>query len=379
MASPCEEPPDVLCHASQRPGDIIDHMSRRTTSMVVSAVLLVALVTVAFSVPMPYVLQSPGVTENTLGKFDGKPIIDIDGAKTYPVSGHLELTTVTISRQDYQPRLPDVLSSWVASDEVVIPRDAYYPPDQTAEEVEEQNEADMLDSQSAAIAAGLTQAGINPYVVKVADVVPGAPAEGVIEKGDRIRSVDGEPVGTAQELVDAVSGVEPGSEVVLRIERGEQSKQVRVVTEANPESPDTSRIGVSAAGEPVFDPPIDVTIKLGQDIGGPSAGLVFSLAIYDMLTPGALTGGRFVAGTGTLDAEGNVGPIGGIRQKIVGAYKDGEGASVFLVPADNCEEAGGSDLKDELLLVKVATVDEAVSALNSIESGDESALTLCGR
>ncbi|MDQ3307999.1 MAG: PDZ/DHR/GLGF domain-containing protein, partial [Actinomycetota bacterium] len=110
-------------------------MSRRTTSLVVSGVLLVMLVVVAFSMPMPYVVESPGITENTLGELNGKPVIEIEGAKTYPVDGHLELTTVSVSRQDYEPRLPDVLSAWIADDQIVLPRDYVYPPEKSTKEV----------------------------------------------------------------------------------------------------------------------------------------------------------------------------------------------------------------------------------------------------
>ncbi len=348
-------------------------MSRRTTSLVVSGVLLVTLVVVAFSVPMPYVLESPGVTENTLGEFNGKPVIEINGAKTYPADGHLELTTVSVSRQDYQLRLPDVMSAWVDDDQIVLPRDVIYPPEKSTEEVDEQNRADMVDSQSTAVVAGLTAAGIDPYAVTVKVVEDGAPAEGKLTVNDELLSVDGGRVESTEAAVTAISAVNPGDPVALQVRRDDERLTVNVTTEPNPDDSSKARIGVS------LGPPVDVSIKLSQDIGGPSAGLVFSLAIYDRLTPGSLTGGRFVAGTGTIDAEGKVGPIGGIQQKIIGAYKGGEGASVFLVPADNCEEAGGSDLADELLLVKVATVGEAVAALDSIEAGDEAALMLCGR
>lgn len=377
MVSRSAAAPGVPHRASQRVGDTIDAMSRRTSSLVVSGVVLVALVTVAFSVPMPYVLESPGVTENTLGEVGGKPVIQITGAKTYPVDGHLELTTVSVSRAEYQARLPDVLSAWIASDQIVLPRDVVYPPDKSTEQVEQENAADMLDSQSTAIVAGLMRAGINPYVVEVQDVESGGPADGRLSPKDQIVAVNGEQVASSDVVVKAISALPPSSKVKLQVRRGDDLVSVTVTTEQNPDEASKSRIGVSLAD--VFDPPVDVKIKLDQDIGGPSAGLVFSLAIYDLLTPGPLTGGRFVAGTGTIDAEGKVGPIGGIQQKIIGAYKGGHGASVFLVPADNCEEAAASDLKDTVLLVEVATLDDAVSALESIDAGDDASLTLCGR
>ncbi len=350
-------------------------MSRRATSLLVASIVLVAMVSVAFMVPMPYVVQSPGVTENTLGTFDGKPVIRISGHKTYKVSGHLELTTVQVTSPGYRPRLPDVLAAWISPDKAVIPRDVYYPPKQTVEEAEKETRADMVDSQTKAIAAGLSEAGIEAYLVTVTDVTDGAPAQDVLQKGDVITSVDGVGIASSAQAVEAIRAVTPGSLIRLGIERSGAPSVVSLTTQANPEDSERSQIGATLSE--AFDPPFDVEIKLGLDIVGPSAGLMFSLAIYDLLTPGELTGGRFVAGTGTIDVTGHVGKIGGIRQKIAGAFKGGEGASVFLVPADNCVEAAGSDLATEVMLVKVATINQAVRALESIEGGDTSSLTLC--
>lgn len=351
-------------------------MSRRTTSLLVASIALVAMVVVAFLVPMPYVVQSPGVTENTLGRHDGEPVIRIDGRKTYAVSGHLELTTVQVTSAGYSPRLPDVLAAWISPDRAVVPRDVIYPPEQTVEESEKRTKDEMLDSQTTAIVAGLGTAGIEAYFVTITGITDGAPAQGVLDKGDVITSIDGAAVASVEQAVEAIRAVAPGSVVKLGIERDGSPSVVSLTTRANPEDAESSQIGARLSE--VYDPPFPVEIELSQDIGGPSAGLMFALAIYDLLTPGELTGGRFVAGTGTIDVGGEVGEIGGIRQKIVGAYKDGEGATVFLVPAGNCAEAGGSDLADEVTLVSVATIDEAVQALESIEDGDTSSLTMCG-
>lgn len=353
-------------------------MTRRTTSLLVAGMLLVSLVGVAVIMPMPFVIESPGLTEDTLGTVRGEPVIDVRGAKTYPTTGRLDLTTVSVTSAGFSPRLADVLTAWVSEEQIVLPRDIVYPPDQTVQQVQRTNRRDMVTSQDAAVAAGLRQAGIEPFAVEVAEVVEGAPAEGALRAGDLIRSVDGDPVGTPQDLIDAIRGVRPGDEVRLGIERDGDAQAVQLTTEADPESPDTARIGVAPRAEPSFAPPIEVDIELGEQIGGPSAGMVFSLAIYDLLTPGDLLGGRYVAGTGTIEPDGTVGAIGGIQQKIVGAYKDGDGATVFLVPADNCAAAAESDLADELLLVRVAALDDAVQALEDINAGSREELTLCG-
>ena len=353
-------------------------MTRRTASLLLAGMLLVSMVGVSVMAPMPFVVQSPGLTENTLGSHNGKRVIIVRGTKTYPTSGRLDLTTVSVTSPGYQPRLAEVLAAWVSSEQVVLPRDVVYAPEKSVQDVEQENQVEMVSSQDAAVSAGLVQAGVQPFVVKVAEVIDGSPAQGILDKGDLIRSIDDTDVGSPQELIDAVGTVAPGATVTLQIERDGKPKTVRLTTEPNPDSPETARIGVAPAADPVFDPPIAVRIDLGQQVGGPSAGLIFSVAIYDLLTPGELLGGRYVAGTGTIDQNGKVGPIGGIQQKIAGAYDDGDGATVFLVPADNCDEAGMSDLADDLLLVKVATLGDAVKALEDIDADKTDELTRCG-
>ncbi len=349
-------------------------MTRRTAALGFAAVILAALVAVAVFVPMPYVVMSPGVTENTLGQVKGQPVISVEGHKTFPTSGHLDLTTVSVTSPDSHPRLPDILGAWWSADEIVLPRDVIYPPEQSASQVNQQNQTAMLDSQSAAIAAALAAAGIDVVTVHVAGVTPDAPADGVLRKGDEILAVNGAGVGSTQDAVTTISGLSPGSRLNLTVRRHGTKQNVSVTTAKSPDDPAQSRIGVELSDS--FDPPFKVKIALGRDIGGPSAGLMFSLGVYDLITPGSLTGGRYVAGTGTIEPAGNVGPIGGIQQKIAGAYANG--ASVFLVPADNCAEAGQSSIADKLDLVKVSTMDDAVHALEAYDAGTESSLTRCG-
>ena len=348
-------------------------MSRRTASLTVAAALLVALVTVAFTVPMPYVVLSPGVTENTLGSHDGEPVITIEGHRTYPTSGHLDLTTVSVTSPDYEPRLPDILQAWWSRREIVLPRDAIYPPEQTVAEVKQENQQQMVSSQDAAIAAGLAEAGVDALRVEVGGVEAGAPADGKLRKGDVITSVDGTAVETVEDTASAISGHAPGDPVVVGILRGGERQDVRLITEPSPDDPQLARIGIAL--EEVVDPPFDVTIELGQEIGGPSAGLMFSLAIYDLITPGELTGGLFIAGTGTIDTVGTVGLIGGVQQKIAGAYESD--ATVFLVPSGDCAEASQSDLADDIELVKVSTMGQAVEALRALTSGDDADVPRC--
>ncbi len=348
-------------------------MSRRTTSLTVAGVLLVALVTVAFSVPMPYVVLSPGVTENTLGSYEGKPVVTIRGHRTYPTSGHLDLTTVSVTSPEYKPRLPQILQAWWSPRQIVLPREVIYPAEQTVTEVKQENQQQMVDSQTQAIVVGLAEAGIDALKVEVQGVVEGAPAEGELRTGDEIVSVDGTPVDSTGDAVEAISGRSPGDSVTLGIVRNGQPRDIQLTTESAPDDPEAARVGIELADD--VDLPFDVDIELGQDIGGPSAGLMFSLAVYDLLTPGQLTGGRFIAGTGTIDLSGNVGLIGGVQQKIAGAAENG--ATVFLVPSGDCAEAAQSDLADDVELVKVSTIDDAVEALQALNSGDEATIPRC--
>ncbi len=349
-------------------------MTRRTMSLVAAGAVLFALLMVSFYVPMPYVVYSPGLTENTLGSFNGTKVIQVRGHKTYPTSGHLDLTTVSVTSPDYSPKLAEVMKAWWDKEEIVIPRDIAYPPSQTVQEVQQQNQRDMVSSQDAAIAAGLGQAGIKTRrTVVISAVAQGAPADGKLKRGDVITAIDGETIDTIGSAIAAISKVTPGSQVSLMVKRGDKTRSVTLATEAAPDDASKSRIGVEL-GEGL-EPPFDVKIALGQDIGGPSAGTMFALAIYDTITPGELTGGRFIAGTGTITSDGKVGVIGGIQQKIAGA--DRAGASVFLVPAGDCAEAVASPLADQIQLVKIGTLDEAVQALENIDSGNTSAVPSC--
>jgi PDZ domain-containing protein len=346
-------------------------MSRKTATLSFAGVALIVLMAIAFFVPMPYVVMSPGITENTLGSYQGKPVITIDGHKTYRTDGALDLTTVSVTAPDFHPRLTSVLAAWWRSDEIILPRETVYPPDKSVQDVDTQNQTDMTNSQNAAVVVALRAAGVTRFKVEVADVVDGAPADGVLQLGDIITAVDGVAVHSADQAADAIVGVSPGSQVSLPIERAGAARTVTLTTEKSADDPSESRVGIAIADQA----PFDVNIDLGQDIGGPSAGLMFSLGIYDMLTPGSLTGGMHIAGTGTIDEAGRVGEIGGIQQKIAGAVD--AGATVFLVPHANCAEASGAPDADSVELVDVTTMGDAVHALEELASGDGSCVPRC--
>jgi PDZ domain-containing protein len=347
-------------------------MTRRAASLVVATITLVAMVAVAFMVELPYVVMSPGLTEDTLGEFEGEPVVTIDGHHTYPTEGRLDLTTVSVTRPDYRPRLPEVLSAWWSDEDAVLPDEVIYPSDRTPQEFEEEKTQQMLDSQSQAVVAGLTQAGFDSLDVTIESVEPGMPADGKLRGGDVVVAIDNVPVTSVAGLIEEIKSRPVGSEVTVQVLRDGKAKTVSMHTTGVGDS--TSRIGVTLSE--VFDPPFDVNIDLGQEIGGPSAGLMFSLAIYDKLTPGPLTDGRYVAGTGTIDANGDVGQIGGIQQKLAAAGH--AGAEVFLVPAGNCADAVNSPFADDLELIRVGTIEDAVVGLEALAAGDHAEIPRCG-
>ena len=206
-------------------------------------------------------------------------------------------------------------------------------------------------------------------------MLPGHAAAGqILQPGDEITAIDGKQVDTRDDVVAGITDLDPGTPVRVTYVRDGTTQTVTLKTVADTTGHAKSRIGI-VLDPNEFDPPFDVNINLGQEIGGPSAGLMFSLAIYDMLTPGALTGGRFIAGTGTIDVDGNVGEIGGIQQKIAGAY--GDGARYFLVPASNCAEAAAASLAGKVQLINVSTLNDAIAALKTLDTGDASTIPRC--
>lgn len=340
-------------------------MTRRATTLTVASLLLVVLVSVAFLLPVPYVTLEPGPTLDTLGDTDGQPLIDFgSGVKTYPTAGSLALTTVSVTRPDAKVGVAQAFQAWFDADSAIVPRDLIYPPDQSVSQAEQETQAQMSGAQLTSEVAGLTRAGYDvPSYVKVTSVLPDGPAEGILQSGDHIVSVDGVGVATPDQAVSAITNRQPGDVVSLGIRRTGAVRTVDVTTMADPSDATTPRIGIGVGVG--YDFPVDVIYNVSRKIGGPSAGTVFALAIYDKLTPGPLTGGASIAGTGEIDADGTVAPIGGIQQKIAAAQD--EGATIFLVPADNCDEALGADVDfNNILLVRITSLDDAVTSLESL-------------
>jgi Lon-like protease len=333
-------------------------MSRRSLTLLIASVGVAVAIAVAVLIPVPYVILQPGPTLNTLGRdSSGQPLITISGHVTYPTVGHLNMVTVSYQGgPGANLNIFSTLAAWLNPDEAVVPESELFPPGQTQQQSQQQDTQQMTSSQETATAAALTELDI-PYQIEVVQTEPGYPAHGVLKAGDIITAVDGKPVTSQAELASLINAHPPGSTLTLTIVRQGQTRTVEVRTK---ESGGQALIGVEIS----YKFPFTVKFSVG-DIGGPSAGMMFALGIIDKLNPINLSGGKFIAGTGTITASGQVGAIGGIQQKMVGARD--AGATIFLAPASNCADTKGA-VPAGLEVVKVSTLSQAVDDLEAIKA-----------
>ncbi len=279
-------------------------------------------------------------------------------AKTSTSTGQLRLTTVNVQSQ---VELVWAISSWFSDRDAVVPRALIYPPDQTEKQVEQQNAQEWTESQASAVTVALTKLGY-PVQTYVKSVSPGGAASGVLLADDVITAVDGTQITSPTKLTELVRAKPAGTTFTVAYTRAGKAGTARITTKTS-DGDKTPRLGVEIGTKQ----PHPFTVKIDLDkIGGPSAGLMFTLGIMDKLQPEDLTGGKIIAGTGTIDDDGNVGPIGGIPQKLVGAKS--AGAQLFLVPKDNCAEALKNAVPG-LPMAEVATVDDALTALKTFIAG----------
>jgi PDZ domain-containing protein len=323
------------------------------------------------SLPAPYVIESPGRTVDTLGEVDGVPLITVDGAPTYPTEGALRLTTVGVTGGPGAfLDVGDVVRAWLSPTEAVVPVELVYPAGRSPEEVDAVSAEQMTTSQENATAAALTELGYEvPARLVVAQAVPGTGADGSLLPGDVLLAAGGQDLASFEDLTAVLAATPPGSTLAVALEREGTNRSVDVVT--GDDGDGGSVLGVFI--DPEFDFPVDVAIRIDA-IGGPSAGTMFALGIIDALTPGAMTGGQDIAGTGTISIDGDVGRINGIRQKLVGAVHDG--ATFFLAPGGNCEEVVGH-VPAGLDVVAVDTLAEARAAVTAIGQGRADELPGC--
>lgn len=341
-------------------------VNRRILTLLVALVPVVAFGVLLSVVQVPFVSLGPGPTFNTLGEVDGKQVVDIKttgGAAdlVHPTSGHLNMTTV--SQRDGLT-LGQALTLWMSGREQLVPRDLVYPPDKSKDEIDEENTADFKSSEDSAEYAALSFLKY-PMAVTVQSITDPGPSVGKLADGDAIDGVNGKPVANLDEFQAILKATKPGDTLVIDYRRKNSPPGVATITLGDNPDRDYGYLGIGVLDAPWA--PFDIDFNLAN-IGGPSAGLMFSLAVVDKLTTGDLNDGKFIAGTGTITGDGHVGSIGGITHKMLAA-KDA-GATVFLVPADNCTEARSAP-QDGLDLVKVETLTQAVDALHTLSAGGE--------
>lgn len=345
-------------------------MSQRTLAAMLAVPLLIGLFVVVGTQPLPYVTYRPGPTVDILAARGGKEIVEVSGHKAYRDDGELRMTTIYVDQPQDDVTLEELLRAWIDPKEAVYPYEAVYAPEETDESSDAESAVQMVSSQDSAIATALTELGydVEPEI-EVLHVEKKLPADGKLKVRDILESIGGVEITAAEDVVKAVDKASPGQPLTFVVRR----KGQEVTVDVTPREVDgDKRIGITPG--PGFTFPFDVSVDIGENIGGPSAGLMFSLAIYDTLTPGSLTGGAVIAGTGEIHADGTTGPIGGIQQKIAGA--GAAGASLFMVPVDNCPDTTDLDTGD-MRLVRVDTMHDAVEAISTWADDHDAALPTC--
>lgn len=362
--------------------------SKRLMIGIGALLLAVGLVVAGATVRVNKVIEAPGPTWNVLAAVPGddsdQSVITVTGAQTYPAEGALRMTTVSVSGcPGYPVTLFDVVGAWLSPNKTILERDQVCPPSLSQQDVEETNQAQMTSSQNTAVVAALMETGMATRMVLTVEGTGPDQTEGLLQKGDILTSItpaggQATPTTTYTALRELLTTVPVGTTVELGIERDGEPMTVSLTTITPPDansdgSPDSegSLLGVYLSAE--ADSDIEATFGLSK-VGGPSAGSMFALGIVDELTPGDLTGGKDIAGTGTIALDGSIGPIGGIEQKMAGAKTDGSG--YFLAPASNCADVVGN-VPDGLEVYAVSTLHEAVTTVEAIAADDTSGASTC--
>lgn len=359
-------------------------MSRRSACSVAS-VAIVVLLGLLFAIPVNYSVLSPGPACNTVGlgtaacpsEMTGNryaPLISVPAAYDHPSTSHLSL--LTVSEANYRPSAAWALINYFRSGYAVLPRELVHPPGKSEKQVQQQNVQDMVQAQNSAVVAAELQLGLDRAQVRSVD--PTGPSAFTLEVGDQLLSVDGKAVDSAEAFVAATASRSSKTTYTVVVQRGTARMSV-TLRKAQPVQP------TSSPQPPLFGiglqdlPTIPVTISLDANaIGGPSAGLMFALGVYDRLTPGDLSGTLIVAGTGTIGAGNDplaVGAIGGIQQKLYAARHDVH-ATLFLAPVSNCSDTRGA-IPNGLRVVPVSTFGQALEVLAEVREGRTADLPHC--
>lgn len=313
------------------------------------------------ALPSGYVIERPGQVFNVMGEIDDKPVISASDVKTFESETRFDITTVSLlGNRDSTPGWLQVLSAWIDPTQIVLPLDEVYPPQLSTQQVRAESTAQMEVSQQDAIAAALTELGYPlDRQLYVASVIQDTPASKKLVAGDFLLAVGAVQVLTYEELKEQIQ-LSEGKPIIVKVLRDGEAKEF----ELTPEKKDDSWVIGAMVGY-VYDFPVEIALQLG-DVGGPSGGLIFSLGIIDVLTEGSLGGQNHIAGTGTISADGKVGPIGGIELKMISAKN--AGATLFLAPEGNCSEVIGQ-IPEGLSVAVVKDLKSALQAVEDFNSG----------
>lgn len=330
---------------------------------------IAVLIILGLVAPLPYVLVEPGTPTNTLGKVKGKPVLEIIGPKIYPTDGKLNLTSIWVTSPGSRLQTFELLRAWIDGERSVQPREVFYPKDVDPEKVNEENVLEMKNSQINAQLAALNYLNME-YSIRlvIEDFRKISPNKKILKKGDEIISFERKKIESSKDLRSALANTRSKVVDLGVIRDGKKMTIPIIISKQRVGEIKKNFIGLYISEK--YDVPFDVKLNL-KNIGGPSAGLVFSLAMIDKLTKEDLIRGRNIAGTGTISPTGKVGPIGGIEEKLIGAGR--AGVTLFLAPALNCSEI--RHIPKGLQVVPVDTLEEALSALRE---RDRERLPMCG-
>ncbi len=356
---------DVFLALSERPA------TRKAMVMAATGLLSSFLIAVLTILPSPYAIEEPGPTYDTLASKDGVPLVAIDGAPTYDSTGELRLTTVSLSTGDKRVfTVGRVIEAFISPKSTVAPVERVYRSPQEQEQEAKQSADDWISSQESATVSALEASGVVvPATMKVASILDTSNAKSLLKIGDVITAADGETLVSYSDLTRALQARKPGDSLTLTVERG--AKSVDATFDLIAAEDGRALMGISI--DPIFDLPIQVKVDIDR-VGGPSAGMMFALAIMDKLTPEDELDGAKVAGTGEIYVDGKVYPIGGIQYKLNGARE--AGADYFLAPAENCPDVIGH-IPAGLSVYAVNDLTDAYAAIVAIGQGKTDGLPTC--
>ncbi|SEN64039.1 PDZ domain-containing protein [Amphibacillus marinus] len=322
--------------------------------------LIIASFLITLLLPLPYYIYKPGTADPLT------PVVQVqDGFQS---EGDLHLVTVRGGRATPLQLLIAGFSDY----QDIMPLEDVFPEGYDREAYLQAQFQLMENSQEAATVVAYQAAGeaidIRYEGVYVLNVIEGMPAEGILEIGDQILQVNGEEISDTNHLIETVNSFNAGDKVIFLIERLEEQFEQEIELVAFPNNPDQVGVGVQLVTNREVEVERSVEFASGN-IGGPSAGLVLALEIYDQLTGEDITNGREIAGTGEIDYDGSVHRIGGVDKKVIAA--DREDCKVFFAPYEGGSKTSNYELAKataeaigtDMVIVPVNTFEDALAYL----------------